>query len=174
MENNVKLTVEEMDKLQKDLVDNIKKELDLIGLKNNLSYYGIKTESERGIIIKIYDDKENRYNYKEVSYQFNPEIEAKYYVESALSNINNIKGEFKQYIATAEEIYTHELLKACNCKELYIIDGELHSDNSEYIVDLTSIESLEYNKVDATIKFVEDSEEVTIVNLATQTIKWIQ
>lgn len=164
--NIPKMTIEEMDKVQKELVNNIESRFKEIGKTVNLSYTEYGYNTERDIIINIYS---NKYDYKRVSYVFDPTLNAETYVLGALSAIKE-EGKFKEHIASPEEIYIIELLEATKCKGLYVLDGQLHSDNSDSTVDLSAIEEMHYNKVDSTITFIEDNGEKSSVNLATETI----
>lgn len=167
--NKKTMTIEEMDSIQKDLVDKIQSKFKELGYKVDMSYTGLGYNVERDIIIKVYVDK---YNYKEVSYIFNPLLSAEVYVAGALDAIKE-EGKFKEHTATPEEIYMVELLESLRCKDLYVYEGILNSINCCDTVDLSSVEEMHYNKVEATITFIEDSGQKIIVNLATETITGI-
>jgi hypothetical protein len=161
---------EKLDQLQKEMVKAIQDSLKVMNINSTVSYMGAGYKDvERSLCIHVYKDK---YNYMEMSYVFDPELSVEDYCNGISSAI--AKGKYRERIASPEQIYITEIIEATKCKHLYILDRELRSDNSVDTVDLTSIDSLNYSKSEAMMTFVEDSSEKIIVDLAKETITWIE
>jgi hypothetical protein len=164
------LSTEKLDQLQKEMVKAIQDSLKGMNINSTVSYTGVGHKpTERSLGICVYKDK---YNYMEMSYVFDPELTAEDYCNVISSAI--AKGNCIERIASPEQIYITEIIEATKCKHLYIWDRELRSDNSVDTVDLTSIDSLNYSKSEAMITFVEDSGEKVVVDLAKETITWVE
>ncbi|AKA70161.1 hypothetical protein [Clostridium scatologenes] len=157
---------------QRETGNKIKEELSkyLQGMKVNVSYTNLNFKYGKGYTFYIYHNK-NNYDYKKININYVEEIEIMDYVLFILECLNKNGKNIVEHISTAEEKYIIEILENTGVHNIYVFDGYLCDTKSDNQIDLSCIDSLNYDRVESKIEIVVDDEEF-LVDLVQEEIIW--
>lgn len=76
----------------------------------------------------------------------------------------------KEYIPTEEENYIQELLEAFECETMFIDNGIIYCDSSDYVVDMDIVERMNIDIIEGYITFYTSEDLIYIVDFINKTI----
>ncbi|MGF7057218.1 hypothetical protein [Brassicibacter mesophilus] len=163
-----KISVKEMDELQKEIGEQLKQHLESLNLKVEISYINLGYQVNRGYGVFIYN---NKYDYVKIDINFNEE----YGFEEHLGIILKLLGNEKCYYhkASLVERFIVDLLEEKGVKDIFVHDGQIYSDGLEEPLGIKYIHKFEYDE-DRFVLTLNDDDYKYIIDLINEEIEVIE